>query len=77
MNPKKIEPEVSYVVSDDPTMIEIPNDQTSVSNYTTDQAAINAIENGYHGEYGDLYVLKITTELVATAKRGWTMVRDA
>jgi hypothetical protein len=63
-----------YVVSDEPDRIE-PSDESSREPYLTAEEAREGIMNGFHGEAGQRYVLKVTLEPVAEYSRSWTLVR--
>jgi hypothetical protein len=63
-----------YIVSDEPDRIE-PVDEDPPTHYSTPADAGEAIMNGFHGEAGQRYVLKVTLEPVAEYSRSWTLVR--
>lgn len=67
----------TYIVSDSPDRIE-PSGEDTPSQYATAEDAGNAIKNGYHGEYGHKYVLKVSIDSVAAEyDRPWALVRKA
>jgi len=64
-----------FIVSTSPTQIvATDDDDREINHYVSKDEAEDAIRNGYHGEYGSLYVHKVETEVVSTATRSWTLV---
>jgi hypothetical protein len=63
-----------YIVSDEPDRIE-PVDEDPPTHYATPEDAGDGIMNGFHGEAGQRYVLKVTIESVVEYNRSWTLVR--
>jgi hypothetical protein len=64
-----------FVVSDYPNDLE-PNDE-GIPVYRSPDEAADAILNGWHGEHGTKYVLKVTVEVVAVATRPWEIRKEA
>ena len=65
-----------YVVSEEPDRIEPFEDTGALTHYLAISDAGEAILNGYHGETGIRYVLRVTTQVVAEYRRPWTLVAN-
>jgi hypothetical protein len=65
----------TYVVSSDPDRIEDPQGDAPVF-YATPEDAGDGILQGWHGEAGTRYVLKVELSVEATYDRAWTLVRE-
>lgn len=63
-----------FIVSDSQDRLELSGEE-SLSLYDTAEDAAKAITDGWHGEYGSKYILKIKVELVATATRPWAIIK--
>jgi hypothetical protein len=63
-----------FVVSDSPDKIELTGEET-LSVYDTARDAAVSITSGWHGEYGQKFILAVETTLVATYDRPWAIVR--
>jgi hypothetical protein len=64
-----------YIVSADPEQL-LPqggSGQTGMAHYQTPEDAGDGIRQGYHGEVGRLYILKVELTVEATATRGWEL----
>ena len=64
-----------YVVSDAPNRIE-PVDEDTPTHYQTPEEAGDGIVNGFHGEAGTRYVLKVEVVPVAIYDRAWSLARS-
>lgn len=72
-----------YFVSADPDQLIWPefnrdhmtSDHIDQPHYRTQQDALDAIKAGEHGAFGPLYVIKADFEVVATATRGWELIK--
>jgi hypothetical protein len=68
---------VWYMVSDDSGRITHPVGYSGDPiHYQTPEEAFDDIRNGhYEGAVGTLYVVKVDISLVATATRGWELIK--
>lgn len=63
-----------FVVSDSPDRIELAGEET-LTTYDTARNAAVSVTSGWHGEYGQKFILAVETTLVATYDRPWALVR--